>query len=113
MNVGADIPQLGARRVGDELIGEAAETARRVATADASALVTCEAGQEPVFVLHDDYDFETMIYTRQSCTGCIDRAARMTYIGTCANVECTTDDDCLNRDGDVTPFACTGGTCLK
>ena len=81
--------------------------------ADASALVTCQAGQEPVFVLHDDYDFDTMIYTRQSCTACIDREARMTYIGTCSNVECAADMDCLNRDGDVTPFACTGGVCMK
>lgn len=81
--------------------------------ADASAIVTCEAGQEAGFVLSDDYDFDTMISTRRSCAACIDRAARQTFVGPCATVECTTDDDCLNRDGDVRPFECSGGTCFR
>jgi hypothetical protein len=79
--------------------------------ADASGLIACDTG-EPGFVLYDDYDFETMISTRESCTACIDRAAHMTYIGdSCATVECATDLDCLNREGDVRPFVCTGGIC--
>jgi len=82
--------------------------------ADPSALVSCDSGQEPGFVLHDDYDFDTMIYTRRSCAACIDREAHQTFIGdSCATVECETDDDCLNRDGDVRPFACSSGVCLK
>lgn len=87
----------------------------RTATCDAdpSALVTCEAGREAGFVVSDDYDFDTMVSTRRSCAACIDRAARETLIGECATVECTTDDDCLNRDGDVRPFECSAGTCLR
>jgi hypothetical protein len=81
--------------------------------ADPSALAMCTGGQEAGFVMSDDYDFETMISTRRSCAACIDRAARETYIGECANVECTTDADCLNRDGDVRPFECSSGTCLR
>lgn len=83
------------------------------ATCDAEPISTCPAGQEGGFVLHDDFDFDTDISTRQSCTACIDRAASMTFIGDCANVECTTDADCLNREGDVVPFVCTGGTCFR
>lgn len=85
----------------------------RTATCDAEPISTCSGGQEGGFVLHDSYDFDTEITTRQSCTACIDREASTTFIGECANVECTTDADCLNRDGDVRPFVCTSGTCLR
>ncbi|MBX3273691.1 MAG: hypothetical protein KF729_25730 [Sandaracinaceae bacterium] len=82
--------------------------------ADPGALVSCEVGQEPAFVLHDDYDFDTMITTRRSCPACIDRAARMTYVASsCATVQCTADADCLNRDGDVRPFPCAAGICTR
>lgn len=82
--------------------------------ADPTALVSCEAGQEAAFVLYDDYDFDTMIYTRQSCAACVDRASHQTFVSdSCATVECTTDDDCLNRDGDTRPFACSSGICLR
>ena len=82
--------------------------------ADPSAAITCEAGREAAFVLYDSYDFDTMIYTRESCPACVDRAAHETGIGDpCANVTCASDDDCLNRDGDTRPFACTGGICQR
>ena len=82
--------------------------------ADPRASVSCEAGQEPVFVLHDDYDLDTMISIRRSCPACIDRAARMTFLSSsCATVQCRVDDDCLNRDGDVRPFPCVGGSCVR
>lgn len=80
---------------------------------DPSTIISCEGGQEPALVLHNDYDFDTMISTRQSCTACVDHANHQTYIGTCANVECTTDDDCLNSEGEVTPYTCGSGICTR
>lgn len=85
----------------------------RTATCDAEPGLTCPDGQEAAFVLSDDYDFDTMIYTRESCTACIDRAAHETFIDSCVTVECATDDDCLNRDGDIVPYACAGGVCTR
>lgn len=86
----------------------------RTATCDVdpSTLVSCE-GTEAAIVLSDDYDFDTMIYTRESCTACVDREAHQTLIVDCATVDCTTDDDCLNRDGDLHPFACSSGVCRR
>lgn len=80
---------------------------------DPSTLVSCGGTNEPAFVLSDDYDFDTMIYTRESCTACVDREAHQTLIVDCATVDCTTDDDCLNRDGDLHPFACSSGVCRR
>lgn len=87
----------------------------RTATCDAdpTMLTTCTDDQEAAFVVHDDYDFDTMVSTRRSCVACINRAARETLIGACATVECTADADCLNRDGDVRPFECSSGTCVR
>ena len=83
-----------------------------VATCDAdpATLVTCEAGQEPVIVVHSSHDFETDVTTLQSCGACIDRAARMTFVAstTCANVDCALDMDCVY---DV--YTCTGGVCQR
>lgn len=82
--------------------------------ADPSALVSCEADQEPAFVVNQDYDFDTRIYTLRSCAACVDRAAQTTYVGdACATVECTTDDDCLNHEGSSNPYTCTGGICTN
>jgi hypothetical protein len=80
----------------------------QTATCDVAPTATCEAGQEPAIVVDDDYDFETMIYTLESCEACVDREERMTYIGfdACANVTCETDDDCL-----YDRYTCTGGIC--
>lgn len=75
--------------------------------ADPSALVTCDVGQDPEFVLSDDYDFETEIWTLESCTGCVDREARETYIQDCVNVTCTTDADCVRDNYDCTSGICT------
>lgn len=74
--------------------------------ADASALITCDTGQDAEFVINDDYDFDVMIWTLESCTGCVDREARQTFIGVCANIECVSDTDCV-RDN----YMCNGGIC--
>lgn len=76
--------------------------------ADPSALITCDTGQEASFVLSDDYDVDTTIWTLESCAGCIDRAAHQTFIGgtTCASVECDTDVDCVHDN-----YHCTSGFC--
>lgn len=80
---------------------------------DASTLITCSGGQEAAITVYEDYDFDTMIYTLESCPACVDAASHTSNIGDgCATVECTTDDDCLNQDGTTRPFVCTGGVCL-
>ncbi|MGE0791349.1 MAG: hypothetical protein AB7S26_37085 [Sandaracinaceae bacterium] len=73
---------------------------------DASTLISCDGAQEPGIVTQDDFDFDTMIWTLESCTGCIDRAAHQTFIGDCANIECTLDADCLYLQ-----YTCRGGIC--
>lgn len=77
---------------------------------DPSTLVTCEAGQEAAIVVNDDYDFETRIYTLESCAGCVDRAARMTYLSSdlCVNVTCETDADCIYER-----YTCQTGICRR
>ncbi len=76
--------------------------------ASASAAVTCAPGTEPVFVTNDDVDFETHIWTLESCAGCIDRPNHTTNISapTCANITCETDADCLGGN-----YRCMGGSC--
>lgn len=73
---------------------------------DPSTVVTCAGSEEPSFVLDDGFDFDTDIWTLRSCSACIDRPARMTYIRDCATVECVEDADCLK-----TPYTCRGGLC--
>lgn len=76
--------------------------------ADPGALVTCEAGKDPVFTLDDDYDFTTHVWTLRSCAGCIDRPNHTTGIesSTCASVTCSADADCIRGS-----YACTSGLC--
>lgn len=75
---------------------------------DASTLVTCEAGQEAEIVINDDYDFETRIWTLESCPACVDRAERTSFIASagCALVECDTDMDCMYER-----YTCQSGVC--
>ena len=81
----------------------------RTATCDAEPSWSCNEGQEAAFILSDDYDFATGIWTQRSCGACIDRAERTSFVVSeaCANVSCETDADCLTER-----FTCMGGACL-
>lgn len=85
-------------------LGDISQTA--TCDVDASTLITCETGREAGIVLDDDFDFDAEIWTLRSCTACIDRSARMTYIGDCATVDCVEDADCLK-----TSYSCRAGLC--
>lgn len=80
------------------------------ATCDASAaaLVSCTSGTEAGFVLNDDYDFMTHVWTLESCAGCIDRPNHMTTIQStsCATITCTADMDCIHS-----AYTCMSGVC--
>lgn len=75
---------------------------------EAASLITCEGGDEAAFTVSDSYDFETEIWTVESCAGCVNRAEMETYIAseTCAPVTCDTDDDCVFQNP-----RCMGGIC--
>jgi hypothetical protein len=79
-------------------------------TCDASPapLVTCASGTDPVFVVNDDYDFMTHVWTLESCAGCIDRPNHTTNISapTCATITCTTNADCFHGS-----YTCMAGAC--
>lgn len=77
---------------------------------DASALFTCEAGQDPEFTTNPDHDFDTGITTLESCGACVDRPAHMSFIvsDTCATIECEVDMDCLYLG-----YTCGGGRCTR
>ena len=83
---------------------------RQAATCDAdpAPIASCPAGQEASFVVGDDVDFETRVWTLENCVGCIDPAERTTYVtpGSCTNVTCETDDDCI-----YLRYTCMGGIC--
>ena len=76
--------------------------------ADPAALADCAEGTEAAFTVSDDYDFETEIWTVESCAGCVNRAEMETYIvsESCAPVTCETDDDCVFQNP-----RCMGGIC--
>ncbi len=71
-----------------------------------SSLISCEAEREAAIVVDDGYDSDTRIWTLRSCTACIDRPARRTYVGDCALVECVEDADCMKAN-----YMCRGGAC--
>jgi uncharacterized protein (DUF2126 family) len=75
---------------------------------NASTVVTCASGTDPVFTTNDDYDFMTHIWTLQSCGGCIDRPNHTTNIqaSSCAEITCMTNADCIHSS-----YMCTSGTC--
>lgn len=82
--------------------------------ADPAEAIDCTAPATAQFVVYDSYDFDTMISIRQSCPACVNRDEMMSFIGDpCATVECATDADCLNREGDTNPFECSGGVCMR
>jgi hypothetical protein len=76
--------------------------------ADPTAATTCTAPQTAEFVVNDDFDFETRIWTLESCAACVDRAERTSYIDsdTCATITCETDADCLQDR-----YTCMAGVC--
>jgi hypothetical protein len=75
---------------------------------NASTIVMCAAGTDPVFATNDSYDSMTHIWSMQNCGGCINRAMHTTLISspTCANITCMSNADCFESS-----FTCMSGSC--
>lgn len=76
--------------------------------ADPAPIAGCSPSQEASFVVSDDVDFETHVWTLRSCVACLDRPAHMTYVtfGSCTNITCETDADCI-----YDRYTCMAGIC--